>query len=177
MAEAERSRHGILRLRCAALRMTAWKMHDNGRRELLKPGELIAPSEGARHRQRLGIALRLSLALALFAFASCATSGRIEGNKFAGKWRSSLGPQTAEYLFQSDGTFTGQVRSDGKLVADFAGRWSIQNKTLLYKYTGDRLGQIAPGTLDRDRLLAIEKDHYLIQAADGSRRKYVRVAD
>ena len=137
---------------------------------------MIAPSCGAGNSLRLGTAFRIFLAITALALASCATNRLSSATKLVGKWRSSLGRQTAEYAFANDGSFTGQVRARGALVSDFAGQWSIRGDTLLYRYTSDRLNSIPPGTLDRDQLLAVEKDHYLIQARDGSRRKYVRVA-
>ena len=117
------------------------------------------------------------LALILFALASCATVGTPTANKLAGKWRSAQGRQTAEYLFLTDGTFTGRVISNGALVSDFAGSWSLRAGTILYEYRSDRLGRIAVGTLDRDKLLAVADDYYLIEAADGSRRKYLRITN
>lgn len=123
------------------------------------------------------IAVRLLLALACSSLAACASAERKAEAKLVGKWRFSDGRQAAEYVFSKAGTFTGQVRSDAALISDFTGRWSLKGDTLLYEYTGDRLGGIPPGTLDRDQLLAMTKDHYVIQAADGSRRKYLRVAE
>lgn len=82
----------------------------------------------------------------------------------------------AQYNFAPDGTFTGTVTSEGRLIADFTGRWSLANGTLTYEYTGDKRGAIPAGTTDHDELLSVAADHYMIRARDGSERRYVRVA-
>ena len=39
-------------------------------------------------------------------------------------------------------------------------------------YLSDDLGRIPAGATDRDKLLSVERDSFLIEAADGSRRRY-----
>lgn len=62
-------------------------------------------------------------------------------------------------------------------ISDFTGKWFLANSSIFYEYTGDTKGSIPAGTKDRDRLLEIAKDHFVIRAADGSERRYVRVAE
>ena len=45
---------------------------------------------------------------------------------------------------------------------------------LLYTYTSDAFGRIPAGTTDRDRLVEMKADSFLIQAANGDRRRYFR---
>jgi hypothetical protein len=66
------------------------------------------------------------------------------------------------------------VTNQGKLVSKFTGKWSVQGMDLLYVYASDAFGHIPAGATDRDRLLEVQKDSFLIQAADGSRRRYER---
>jgi hypothetical protein len=80
-----------------------------------------------------------------------------------------------EYVFLDNGAFRGSVTSEGAMVSQFTGKWSLRGDSILYEYTGDTMGTIPVGTKDRDTLIAVETDHYVIEAADGSRRKYVRV--
>lgn len=75
----------------------------------------------------------------------------------------------------SDGSFTGDVRLRKKLISKFNGRWSVRGQTLLYSYVGDELGRIPAGATDRDQLLEIKNDSFVIQAANGDRRRYVRI--
>jgi hypothetical protein len=62
-------------------------------------------------------------------------------------------------------------------ISDFTGKWSLANGAIFYEYTGDTRGTIPAGTKDRDRLLELAKDYFVIRAADGSQRRYVRVAE
>jgi hypothetical protein len=95
--------------------------------------------------------------------------------KLAGNWRYADEIQSCRYSFKSDGSFTGSVRHQSKLVSKFTGRWSVTGQTLHYRYLSDALGSIPPGATDQDQLLEVKKDHFDIQAANGERRRYVRV--
>jgi len=69
-----------------------------------------------------------------------------------GDWHYRDRDQACHYLFGSDNRFSGEVTVRGKLVSKFTGKWSVQG----------------------DRLLKIEKNWFLIEAADGSQRRYER---
>ena len=109
---------------------------------------------------------------------SCATvGGDAATTKLVGRWRSQNQAQTAEYIFAANGTFTGTVVARGTVVSNFTGKWTLKSGAILYEYTGDTMGSIPVGTRDRDKLLSVAPDRYLIEAADGSRRTYVRITD
>ena len=118
--------------------------------------------------------LRTAVALVALIVGGCATAGNDAPSKLVGTWRSQNGAQTAQYVFAGDGTFTGTVAANGRVVSDFTGRWSLKEGAILYDYTGDKLGSIPAGTKDRDKLLSIGPDRFMIEAADGSKRQYVR---
>ena len=117
--------------------------------------------------------------VALFLFtcllASCASLPPQERNSLIGEWRYADNLQSCRYHFKRDGHFTGEVRLRGKLASKFTGAWEVQGDLLLYKYISDELGRIPAGATDRDKLLSVEKDSFLIEAADGSRRRYSRI--
>jgi len=115
------------------------------------------------------------LLLAAFCVASCATVGEKGEPTLVGRWRWTDSRHTAEYAFLRDGTFTGFVTGDGALLSKFAGKWLVREGAILYEYTSDKTGRIQAGTRDRNKLLAAAHDHFVIEAADGSVRKYVRV--
>jgi hypothetical protein len=92
-----------------------------------------------------------------------------------GDWRYADQIQSCQYSFKSDGSFTGSVKQRKKLVSKFTGRWSITDQTLHYRYLSDVLGSIPAGATDQDQLLEVKRDHFLIQAANGERRRYVRI--
>jgi hypothetical protein len=114
------------------------------------------------------------LLLALLA-VSCVTPERGAEKKLVGEWRYADKIQSCQYRFASDRTFAGEVVYRGRKVSQFAGRWTVRRDKLLYEYTSDALGTIAPGSTDSDQLVAVADDHFEIEAADGSRRRYSRV--
>lgn len=116
------------------------------------------------------------LVFALFLLvASCASVPSPARSALLGDWRYADKIQSCHYSFKPNGTFTGEVTYRAKTVSKFAGLWTIKGDQLLYHYLSDALGRIPPGATDRDRLIAIEKDSFLIEAADGSRRRYARL--
>lgn len=60
------------------------------------------------------------------------------------------------------------------MISKFTGRWSVEGNILHYTYVSDALNRIPPGSVDRDKLLSIDRESFVIEAADGSQRKYLR---
>ena len=111
----------------------------------------------------------------LFGAACSNLSSSTPARDLVGHWRYADQVQSCQYSFKSDGSFTGSVKQQGKLVSKFTGRWSLTARTLHYRYLSDALGSIPAGAIDQDQLLEIKKDYFLIQAANGERRRYYRV--
>jgi hypothetical protein len=111
----------------------------------------------------------------LLVIASCASVERRNGSDLVGSWRYVDSTQSCDYSFKGDGSFTGTVKFQKKLVSKFTGRWRVKDGALLYSYISDVFDRIPPGTNDRDQLLEVKKDSFLIQAANGERRRYLRV--
>ncbi len=105
---------------------------------------------------------------------SCGTVTRLPARELVGQWRCRLGPQTCQYVFRENGTFSGYVTEGGALLSNFSGRWRRNGDAIHYEYTNDTVGKIPPGTTDRDTLVEIARNYFVIEAADGSRRRYVR---
>ena len=119
--------------------------------------------------------MKIALVLISLVVASCSSLPSGKQDSQVGEWRYADKVQSCRYDFKRDGTFTGEVHFQTKLVSKFRGNWTIQDKFLLYHYLGDDLGRIPAGTTDRDELLNVEKQAFLIEAADGSRRRYIRL--
>ena len=119
--------------------------------------------------------MKSALALAFCLLASCASVQTSTRSSLIGNWRYADKTQSCHYAFKEDGSFTGEVIYRKQLVSKFRGRWTVQDNALLYTYLGDALGRIPKGATDRDKLLGIQKDSFLIEAADGSRRRYLRL--
>jgi hypothetical protein len=119
--------------------------------------------------------MKVAVLLITCFLASCA-SVPLEGrNSLIGEWRYADNLQSCHYHFKRDGHFTGEVRLRGKLASKFTGTWDVQGGLLLYHYIGDELGRIPAGATDRDKLIRVERGSFLIEAADGNRRQYVRI--
>ena len=123
------------------------------------------------HRANMKFLLALSICL----LASCAGLSSGSSNALVGEWRYADKIQSCHYVFEGNGTFRGEVIYRKELLSKFTGTWSVKGDALHYRYTRDVLGRIQPGALDRDKLLEVEKDFFVIQAADGSKRRYDRV--
>ncbi len=95
--------------------------------------------------------------------------------QLVGDWRYADQVQSCQYSFKNDGSFTGEVRLRKKLISKFKGRWSVRGQTLLYSYVSDALGRIPAGATDRDQILEISRNSFVIQAANGEHRRYVRM--
>jgi hypothetical protein len=113
--------------------------------------------------------------ISLFFIASCASSGWRSRASLVGNWRYADKTQICQYSFKSDGFFAGEVKYNSKVVSKFTGLWTLKGDALFYTYIHDAFGRIPAGTTDRDRLLEVKKDSFLIQAANGDRRRYSRI--
>jgi hypothetical protein len=115
------------------------------------------------------------LILAIALSAGCASiSDSTAAEPLVGRWRYADSAQICEYEFLKDGKFVGYVSARGKMLSQFSGSWSLGGGAIHYLYTFDLLGRIPPGTRDQDRLVALKKTYFVIEAGDGSRRKYLR---
>jgi len=119
--------------------------------------------------------MKIVLFLVSWLVASCASLSPSAANAVVGEWNYTDSTQSCRYHFKRDGTFTGEVRLKGTLVSNFTGTWAVQNDQLLYTYLSDKLGRIPNGATDRDKLLNVQKNSFLIEAADGNRRRYSRI--
>jgi Lipocalin-like domain len=119
--------------------------------------------------------MKVFLALILCLLASCAGLQSPSPSSLVGEWRYADKIQGCHYVFDRNGTFSGDVTYHGKTISKFTGRWSVDGNTLHYTYASDSLDRIPPGATDRDKLLSVHSEFFIIQAADGSKRRYLRV--
>ena len=118
--------------------------------------------------------MKIALLLICCLVASCSSLPSAKRNSLVGEWQYADNLQSCRYNFRKDGTFAGEVRVQAKLVSKFRGVWAVQGDLLLYRYIGDELGRIPAGATDQDKLLSVEKGSFLIEAANGDRRRYLR---
>jgi hypothetical protein len=111
----------------------------------------------------------------LLALTSCATVTTQSKSPLVGDWRYSDQIQSCQYSFKADGSFSGEVTQHKQLVLKFTGKWKIEGAALNYVYLTEVFGRIRRGTKDQDRVLEMRRDSFLIQAANGERRRYRRI--
>jgi hypothetical protein len=119
--------------------------------------------------------MKTAFALTLCLLASCAGWPSHPPSRLVGEWRYADEIKSCQYVFNQNGTFAGDVVFRGKTISKFTGRWSVEGDTLHYAYVSDALDKIPAGATDRDKLLSVHRQFFVIQAADGSRRKYLRI--
>lgn len=119
--------------------------------------------------------MKAAAALLCCLIVSCASLPPRAANGLVGEWRYADKIQSCQYLFKRDGSFSGEVIYHKRLISKFTGRWTVDGKNLLFTYTGDALDKIPAGATDRDKLLSVQPEFFVIEAADGSKRKYRRV--
>ena len=130
------------------------------------------PVKGAPLPAPMRAILAFLLVLLITGCVSVESQSRVR--ELVGDWRYADEIQSCRYSFNRDGSFTGEVRLQERLVSKFTGRWSIKGQSLHYTYLSDALGRIPAGATDRDDLLEVKRDSFIIQAANGDRRRYVR---
>lgn len=119
--------------------------------------------------------MKAVLVLTLGLMTSCAGFRPSSSTSLVGEWRYADKIQSCHYVFNRDGTFKGEVVYRARRISKFTGRWSVAGNSLLYTYIKDELKRIPAGATDRDKLLSVRRDFFIIEAADGSRRKYLRI--
>ena len=92
-----------------------------------------------------------------------------------GHWRYIGEHQTCDYTFLNDGTFTGNLVEDGKIVLQYSGKWSLDGDKLLYEFIKCSPEVIATGTTDQDRITDVTPEYYIVETRYYSRRQYSRV--
>lgn len=95
--------------------------------------------------------------------------------QLVGHWRHIGDAQTVDYTFKDDGTFTGSITEEGKVILEYAGKWSIDGDKLNYEYTSSTPGIIEAGATDQDTIKEMTKDYYIIETKFYAKRQYSRV--
>jgi hypothetical protein len=120
--------------------------------------------------------MKAVFALILVAMLSgCVTLDRQPRTPFVGDWLYADEVQSCRYSFRTDGTFRGEVQQNAVTVSRFTGRWTVNGDSLLYTYLSDAFGRIPVGATDRDQVLEVRRNSFLIRAANGERRRYRRI--
>ena len=95
-----------------------------------------------------------------------------------GHWKHVENPKNnSEIVFREDGTFSGSATKNGAVYRGYEGKLLIRGTSLYYLYTKVSSPYIKPGQRDRDTILEIGSDYFVLQLRDGRTRRYERIKD
>jgi hypothetical protein len=98
------------------------------------------------------------------------TSGQLVGS-----WRVRQGAYVCDWVLKSDGTFVADVAEHGITISHVIGGWVIEGTELVSTSTKDEFDLVRPGHQERDVLLVISADYFVLRTRQGIRRKYERI--
>jgi hypothetical protein len=98
------------------------------------------------------------------------TSGQL-----VGRWRARQGAYVCEWVLKDDGTFVADVAERGITISHVIGAWGIESTELVSTCNEDEFDLVGPGHQERDVLLEVATDHFILRTRQGIRRKYERV--
>jgi len=78
---------------------------------------------------------------------------------------------------RDNGTFLAKITEGTRTISRSVGKWSLSENFLISEYILDDSGVIDAGCIDRDALLEVTNDHFLLRTTGGIQRRYKRVAD
>src|SRR5438552_12836498 len=91
-------------------------------------------------------------------------------NQLVGCWRGREGAYTCDWVLQRDGTFTADVSQRGVAISRSIGTWTIEGGELVSVCTKDEFDLIGPGHIERDMLLEVSADYFILGTRQGIRR-------
>ncbi len=95
--------------------------------------------------------------------------------QLAGRWRTRQAAYGWDWLLRVDGTFTADISEHGVTISRPIGTWSIESDELVSVYSDDEFDLIGRGQRDRDRLLEVTEEYFILTTRQGIRRRYERV--
>ncbi|TLY52672.1 MAG: hypothetical protein E6K53_03560 [Gammaproteobacteria bacterium] len=105
--------------------------------------------------------MKIALSIVFFFLVSSAIAGPTVA-QLTGDWRYAEDGHSCENIFYKDGTFTGKVALQGRVVWEYAGTWSLSGDVLSYRYTKSSLARIPAGTAGKDKVIEISSVHYIM---------------
>ena len=107
----------------------------------------------------------------------CNESLPITVENLSGIWASVDDPNQVTVRYSVDGSFTGDVKSHGKVMWLYAGTWKLDGKTLSSIYTFSSLDSIPKGATDSDEIVAIGCGVVVSRNKHGNLERYRRIKD
>jgi hypothetical protein len=112
------------------------------------------------------LAMHLPLAVA---------DGYSRNPRLVGHW-TYKGPEASSILIISkDGTWSGTVTLPDQPEAQFEGKWLTDEEHIYWLYTKSSSPKVKPGGRDKDKLVEITEDFFVVDTRSNRRVKYIRV--
>jgi hypothetical protein len=107
----------------------------------------------------------------------CTESLPVTADKLIGNWTSVDDPNQVTLEYSADGSFSGKLKSSGKVMWLFAGTWKLEGKILSSLYTFSSLDNIPKGSTDSDEILGIGCGVVVTRGKVGHVERYQRIKD
>ena len=108
---------------------------------------------------------------------TCTESLPITVENLSGTWASVDDPNHVTVRYGTDGSFSGDLKSGGKVMWLYAGTWKLDGKTVSSVYTFSSLDNIPKGTTDSDEIVAIGCGVVVSRSKDGHLERYRQIKD
>ncbi len=76
---------------------------------------------------------------------------------------------------RADGSFSANVMEHGVTISRQIGTWAVEAADLVSVCTDDEFDLVGPGHEERDSLLEVAEDYFILRTRQGTRRRYKRV--
>ena len=115
--------------------------------------------------------------LLLFALPGWLLAADPQPAQLVGHWRFISGERRHDITFARDGTFSDYITQNGKVLYQFAGKWSLHGSKLVYEDFRSSPTPLPPHYRDEDEVLKLSKDLLLIRNREGNEHRWLRVRD
>jgi len=94
---------------------------------------------------------------------------------FVGHWLYKSADAIATLAIEADGTWSGTLTLPGQPEDRFEGRWTTDGEFIYWFYTKSSTPKIKPGAQDKDKIVEVGKDYFVLHTQHDHQPKYVRV--
>jgi len=95
--------------------------------------------------------------------------------RLVGHWTYNGPDGVATLIIAADGRWSGTFTPPGQTEAQFEGKWITYNDHIHWLYTKSSTPKVKPGARDKDRLVEIGEDFFVLHTRTNREPRYVRV--
>jgi len=95
--------------------------------------------------------------------------------RLVGAWRNvENSVLVTEITFRQDGSFFSKIVKNGEVYGEIEGKWLTRGNFLYYLYNKVSPPRVPVGTRDKDTIVEITKDYFIVYSVNQRTRKYVK---